>query len=110
MNEFILMQVNFGLNIASLIGFAQIVFAVAYLLALIILLIQRARRLETLSLIFYVFQTIIIPIFLLTSGLILVFHGWRLDPILQFMQLLSTMLIIYLCVKDIVINGGYRNR
>ncbi|BAY19341.1 hypothetical protein NIES21_52020 [Anabaenopsis circularis NIES-21] len=110
MNELILLQVNFGLNVASLIGFMQIIFAVAYILAMIILLIQRARRLETLSLIIYVFQTIIIPIFLLTSGLILVFQGWRLDPILQFMQFLLTVLIIYLCIKDIVINGGYRNR
>ncbi|MBU7584187.1 MAG: hypothetical protein KAF91_14950 [Nostoc sp. TH1S01] len=110
MDELILMQVNFGLNTASLIGFVQIIFAVSYIITMIILLIQRARRLESLSLIVYIFQTIIIPIFLLTSGLILVFQGWRLDPILQFMQFLLTVVIIYLCIKDIVINGGYRNR
>lgn len=104
------MQINFGLNIASLIGFVHIIFAVSYLIAMIILLIQRSRRLESLSLIIYIFQTLIIPIFLLGSGLILVFQGWRLDPILQFSQLLLTVLIIYLCIKDIVINNGYRNR
>ncbi|MCC5637977.1 Ycf66 family protein [Nostoc sp. CHAB 5844] len=77
---------------------------------MIILLVQRSRRLERLHITIYIFQTLIIPIFLLLSGFILVFQGWRLDPILQFMQLLLSVLIIYLCIKDIVINGGYRNR
>ena len=43
-------------------------------------------------------------------GFILVFQGWRLDPILQFMQILLSILIIYLSIKDIVINAVYRNR
>jgi len=108
--SYVLMQVNIGINIASLLGFVYIIFAVAYLITMIVLLLQRSRRLESLSLIIYIFQTLIIPIFLLLSGVILIFQGWRLDPILQFMQLLLSTLIIYLCIKDIVINGFYRNR
>ena len=46
----------------------------------------------------------------LLCGGILIFQGWRLDPILQFMQILLSILIIYLSIKDIVINAVYRNR
>ncbi|AUB38467.1 putative protein family Ycf66 [Nostoc flagelliforme CCNUN1] len=38
------------------------------------------------------------------------FQCWRLDPILQFEQFLSLLLIIYFAIKDIVINAVYRNR
>jgi hypothetical protein len=44
------------------------------------------------------------------SGVILIFQGWRLDPILQFGQFLSFLIIIYFAIKDIVINAVYRNR
>ncbi|WP_442939864.1 Ycf66 family protein [Nostoc sp.] len=50
------------------------------------------------------------PIIILLCGFILTFQGWRLDPILQFGQFLSFLLIIYLIIKDIVINAVYRNR
>ncbi|MEH1890814.1 MAG: Ycf66 family protein [Nostoc sp.] len=50
------------------------------------------------------------PILMLLCGLILIFQGWRLDPILQFEQLLSFLLIIYLIIKDIIINSVDRDR
>ncbi|MEH2080887.1 MAG: Ycf66 family protein [Nostoc sp.] len=43
-------------------------------------------------------------------GVFLTFQGWQLDPILQFGQLLLSLLIIYLLIKDIVINTVYKNR
>ncbi|MDZ8238814.1 MAG: Ycf66 family protein [Nostoc sp. ChiQUE01a] len=48
------------------------------------------------------------PIVLLLCGGILFFQGWRLDPILQIQQFLLSLLIIYLTIKDIVINAVYR--
>ncbi|MHC5774703.1 Ycf66 family protein [Nostoc sp.] len=40
----------------------------------------------------------------------MLFQGWRLDPILQFEQFLLLLLILYLSIKDIVINAVYRDR
>ncbi|MBD1932977.1 hypothetical protein H6F79_14295 [Trichocoleus sp. FACHB-69] len=36
------------------------------------------------------------------SGIIFFFQGWRLDPVLQFGQLLLTISSIYLLIKDIL--------
>ncbi|WP_407897173.1 Ycf66 family protein [Scytonema sp. NUACC26] len=77
---------------------------------MIVWLVSRARRLNSSSLVLYIIQLIFIPIILLLSGFILIFQGWRLDPILQFSQLLLTLLILYLVVKDIFINAIYKNR
>ncbi|WP_370588556.1 Ycf66 family protein [aff. Roholtiella sp. LEGE 12411] len=62
------------------------------------------------GLVLYLIQVIFTPIILLLCGFILLFQGWRLDPILQFEQFLLLLLIIYLTIKDIVINAVYRNR
>lgn len=40
------------------------------------------------------------PFALLISGIILLLAGWRLDPILQFQQLLLESIIIFLIIKD----------
>ncbi|EDX71974.1 hypothetical protein MC7420_5118 [Coleofasciculus chthonoplastes PCC 7420] len=37
------------------------------------------------------------------TGFILLFQGWRLDPILQFSYVLLNFLVIYLGVKDIIL-------
>jgi lysylphosphatidylglycerol synthetase-like protein (DUF2156 family) len=105
-----LAQVNFGANVASLIGFAYILLSLVYLIFMIVWLASRARRLNSSSLVLYIIQVIFIPIILLLSGLILIFQGWRLDPILQFSQLLLTLLVFYLIVKNIFINAIYQNR
>ncbi|MEH2370212.1 Ycf66 family protein [Nostoc sp.] len=47
---------------------------------------------------------------MLLSGVILYYQGWRLDPVLQFEQFLLLLLILYLSIKDIVINAVYIDR
>ncbi|WP_445638777.1 Ycf66 family protein [Nostoc sp. DSM 114161] len=38
----------------------------------------------------------------------LFYQGWRLDPLMQFEQFLSLLLIIYFTIKYIVINAVYK--
>ena len=103
-------MVNYGINLAGLLGIFYILLAVAYFILVIIWLAQTARRLNASALVLYIIQAIFAPILMFICGFILVFQGWRLDPILQFMQILLSILIIYLSIKDIVINAVYRNR
>jgi len=53
--------------------------------------------------IIYIIQAIIAPFILFLTGFILIFQGWRLDPILQFGYFLLNFLVIYLGVKDIIL-------
>ncbi|MEM6401539.1 MAG: Ycf66 family protein [Cyanobacteria bacterium P01_D01_bin.116] len=104
-------QVNIGINpAASPLGFIQIIFGLFYLVFAIIKLIQNRSRLSNLATAFYIIQLIFLPLLLLFSGLILVFQGWRLDPILQLQQLILSVLVFYFSLKDIVINTVNRNR
>jgi hypothetical protein len=81
-------MVNFGFNNASLLGLLDIILAIAYLALSIALPIARRRDVGDTGVALYVVQAIIAPAFLLLSGFILVFQGWRLDPPLQFAFLL----------------------
>lgn len=103
-------MVNYGINLAGLLGIIYILFGVAYFILVIIWLAQTARKLNASALVIYIIPAIFAPILMFICGVILVFQGWRLDPILQFMQILLSILIIYLSIKDIVINAVYRNR
>jgi thiol:disulfide interchange protein len=47
------------------------------------------------------FQDIVLALVYLLCGFILLFQGWRLDPILQFGQVLLTLATIFLTIKDI---------
>ncbi|MEH2165861.1 MAG: Ycf66 family protein [Nostoc sp.] len=103
-------QVNFGANSASIMGIIYLLLAVVYLIFMVFWLVKRGIRLTSWALALYIIQAIFTPIIMLLSGFILVFQGWRLDPILQFGQFLLFLLIIYLLIKDIIINAVYRNR
>ncbi len=107
---FTLAQVNIGLNIASLLGIIHVLLGAIYLILMVFFLVQRATRLTNWALLLYIIQTIFIPVLMFLCGFILIFQGWRLDPILQFGQFLSFLIIIYFAIKDIVINAVYRNR
>lgn len=108
--EILFMQVNFGLNIASLLGILYVIFGIAYMIFMVFLLFRRVNRLSGGAFIIYLLQALLIPSVMLLTGFILIFQGWRLDPILQFSQVLLTVLIVYFSVKDILINEVYRNR
>ncbi|MEH2293547.1 Ycf66 family protein [Nostoc sp.] len=103
-------QVNFGVNLAGLIGIIYLLWAILYLILTVAWLAQRGSRLRGWALALYIIQLIFTPIIMLLSGAILLFQGWRLDPILQFEQVLLLVLILYLSIKDIVINAVYRER
>jgi hypothetical protein len=103
-----LAQVNFGLNLAGLIGIIYLLSAIIYFILTLAWLVQRGTRLRGWALSLYIIQVIFTPIVLLLCGGILFFQGWRLDPILQIEQFLLSLLIIYLTIKDIVINAVYR--
>lgn len=103
-----LAQVNFGLNLAGLIGIIYLLLAIVYFILTLAWLAQRLTRLRGWALGLYIIQAIFTPIVLLLCGGILFYQGWRLDPLLQFEQFLLSLLIIYLTIKDIVINAVYR--
>lgn len=96
-------MVNFGLNFASLLGLLDIFLALAYLALSIALPIARRRDIGVTGIVLYIIQGIIAPFFLLITGFILIFQGWRLDPLLQFSYFLLQFLVIYLGVKDIIL-------
>jgi hypothetical protein len=101
---------NIGINIASFLGILQIIFCLFYLIFGIIQLIRTRNRLSSSAIIFYCIQLVVIPAFLLLSGSILIFQGWRLDPILQLQQFILFLLIVFLIIKEMVINTVRRNR
>ena len=109
-----LAQVNIGsnlaINIAYFLGLLQIIFGLFYLILVVVQLVRNRNRISSLTTIFYIIQLVIIPTFLLLSGSILLLQGWRLDPILQFQQLILSALIFYLSIKDIMLNTVNRNR
>ncbi len=103
-------QVNFGVNVAGLIGIIYLLWAIIYLILTLAWLAQRGARLRGWALALYIIQLIFTPIIMLLCGAILLFQGWRLDPVLQVEQFLLLLLILYLSIKDIVINAVYRDR
>jgi hypothetical protein len=86
-------MVNFGLNSASLLGILLALFGL--LLVPLGLSFRRPFRIGNLL------QDILLALVCLLCGFILIFQGWRLDPILQFGQLLLIVSVIYLVIKDI---------
>ncbi|MEA5549773.1 Ycf66 family protein [Anabaena cylindrica UHCC 0172] len=71
---------------------------------MLFLLFLRRPKPRNLILVFDIIQLIFVPLIMLFCGFILLFQGWRLDPILQFVQFLLFILITYLLIKDIVIS------
>ncbi|MEW5860273.1 MAG: Ycf66 family protein [Cyanobacteriota bacterium] len=86
-------MINFGLNSASILGILLALLGV--LLIPLGLLLRRPFRVENL-----IQDSVLASVYLL-CGLILFLQGWRLDPILQFGQLLLTVSSMYLIAKDI---------
>ncbi|MBD2537956.1 Ycf66 family protein [Coleofasciculus sp. FACHB-SPT36] len=94
-------MVNYGLNLASLLGLMYWIIGLIYPIMAIILMIKRSRQTSALFLILYVIQIVFLPIIMFSCGFILFSQGWRLDPILQFEQFLLTGMIICIIAKDI---------
>jgi thiol:disulfide interchange protein len=88
-------MVNFGLNLASIIGILYILISLPYLIwsiSQLIILIKTSNNVSKIAI--KLLEFLLVPGCLLLSGLILLFNGWRLDPILQFQQILITIIIM----------------
>jgi hypothetical protein len=96
-------MVNYGLSSASLLGVLDIALAILYLVISIGTPIVRRTTIGTTGTTLFIIQAFFAPLCLLLAGGIIIFQGWRLDPILQFAFLLLNALIIYFAVKDILL-------
>jgi hypothetical protein len=89
----VLAQVNFGANSASILGiFLAVAGAALYFLRTVRPELSRD-------------QDIFFAAVGLLSGFILIFQGWRLDPILQFGQLLLVGSTVFFAVESIRLRG-----
>ena len=95
-------MVNLGLNFATLLGILDIFGAVGYFI-LSIVLISRGVISFTFGVntILRVWELLLCPIALLISGIILFFNGWRLDPFLQYQQLLIHLVLMVALIKQL---------
>ncbi|BAY41921.1 Ycf66 family protein (plasmid) [Nostoc sp. NIES-2111] len=99
-----LAQVSFGRNYSTSIGWFYLIFAIIYLFLMIGWLALRRNTLTTSAWLIYILQGVLVPVISLISGIILLIQGWRLDPAIQFQQLLLFLLIVYLSFRDNIIN------
>lgn len=107
---FQLAQVNVGTNSSTIIGLSYLILAVTYIFLMVGWLVLRKNALPLWARLIYILQGVLLPVIMLVSGIILMFQGWRLDPVIQFQQLLLLLVIIYLSFKDIIINLILRMR
>ncbi|MBL1179147.1 Ycf66 family protein [Pantanalinema sp. GBBB05] len=85
-----------GINYVSIIfGWLQILGAVVYFAMFAI----KLRRSTDIAL--RIFQLIFAPLILFLIGGILIIFGWRLDPTMQFREVLVNVLIIYLILLNV---------
>jgi hypothetical protein len=94
-------MVTTGLAWSSVIGLLQVLGALAYFMVSITQIIAALRERQSSTVVPRFIQLIFVPLMLLMSGIILFFNGWRLDPILQFQQLLLGILIGHLVLQDL---------
>ena len=99
-------MINYGISLATLLGLLDVILALAIFTLTLILVTQNAsaRRGSTIGL--YITQVILVPLALLIAGAIFVFQGWRLEPTLLFAILCLHVIIIFLLLKDFLINLG----
>ncbi|MBD3883543.1 hypothetical protein IFO70_17385 [Phormidium tenue FACHB-886] len=93
-------MINIGFNAGMLIGLLDLILSAFYLIVSIAFPVVRSRSINSLGVALYVIQAIVAPFLLSLAGVILVFNGWRLDPLLQLAFLLVNLLVIYLAFKD----------
>ncbi len=93
-------MINIGFNLASLLGFVDVIYSLFVLGISIYILANQGNILTFPEAKIYISQSSISFLFLLLIGFVLIFNGWRLDLVLLFSWLLMNILII---VKDIYI-------
>jgi Ycf66 protein N-terminus len=92
-------MVNIGFSLTTLLGLLDLLGVICYFLLAIYQISRGVYSYSSNSIfntglqVIEVLELISSPIALFLSGIILVFNGWRLDPILQFQQLLLHVII-----------------
>ncbi len=93
-------MINFGGSSSGLLGLALIVGALGYLAISINQVSKAASANRSGEIILRTIQAIFGPIILFSSGVIMLFQGWRLEPLLLFQNLLLVVLVGYLILID----------
>jgi len=83
-----------------LLGSSGMILGILYLVLSVFSVNWREQFIDRYGVILYLFQGVIAPVLIFFSGLIFLFHGWRLDPVLSYAAFLNYFLIIYFVVKD----------
>jgi hypothetical protein len=96
-------MVNVAISFASLLGVLDIALAIFYLVISISTPIARRNTIGSTGSTLFIIQALLAPVCLLQIGGIMVFQGWRLDPILQYAFALLNVLIIYFGIKDFLL-------
>ena len=94
-------MVTFGLNISGLIGLVQILGGLGYFALSVGQVVVAAKSTTASNIAVRLLQLMLGPFILFLSGVIVSIQGWRLEPILQFQNLLLTLLVFYLIVRDL---------
>ena len=89
-------------NAASLLGFLDLLLALA-IPGLSIFAIVRQSPNDTLRLLLYIGQSLLSLVALPLTGLILIFQGWKLDPMMFFSFFLIHLLVIALIARDAIL-------
>ena len=99
-------MINIGVNLTTVLGLLDVIFALAVFTLTLILLFQNQSVLRGSNSVFYIVQVILVPACLMLAGAMFVFQGWRLDPPLTFAVLCLHLIIVFLVLKDFFINFG----
>ncbi|MEL6495029.1 MAG: Ycf66 family protein [Cyanobacteria bacterium J06623_7] len=95
-------MVNVGFSFTTMLGLLDLIAAVSYFILTIGSITDGVNQASSvLSLILKIYELLICPGALFLSGIILIFNGWRLDPILQFQQLLFHLVVGVAVAKEI---------
>ena len=87
-------MVNFGINAMSLLGLLDILGSIAYLILAIAQISKGVyNSTSTVNTALQLLELLGSPLALFLGGIILLFNGWRLDPILQFQQFLFHVVV-----------------
>ncbi|BAZ18893.1 hypothetical protein NIES4071_107780 (plasmid) [Calothrix sp. NIES-4071] len=95
-----LAQVNVALGNtpATQLGLIYMILGAVYLVCWIVWLKSKATINNTF--ICQIIQTILVTLALELCGFLMLYHGWRLDPLLQFSQVLLFLLLLYFIIRD----------
>ncbi|MFM7426458.1 MAG: hypothetical protein ACKO7W_15940 [Elainella sp.] len=86
--------------LSSISGVISILLAVFFLVSAVLLLVRGDGSMRGMLLI----QAIFVPLVLMFVGNLVLSVGWKLDPLLHLAFFLMNLVIIFLGVKDILIN------